>query len=256
MALYGTDLGALGHCWSLSIEEQYYLMWPLVIVTLEHKVKDGTALKGLLLACLALLASLYRCSVVGSYSAERIYYGLDTHMDGLVFGSALHYGVQLIRERGGFSLACSRAFSRVVVPFAAVGLLLIMRLLAWWHPWMGKLGFTLVACAACVLIVDVTCSPASLLQRPLASFAFKWTGKLSYGIYLYHYPLFHAVDSVLAPAPLLVLLGVKVIATVALATVSYFLVEIRFLELKRFFQPEPLRSDTEDAVRTSTPNET
>ena len=92
-ALFDYNLGNLVHCWSLAIEEQYYLVWPLVVIALERSRLSSRGKCGTLLL-IALLLALYRYAVVGTYSATRIYYGLDTHADGLVLGSALSYLVQ------------------------------------------------------------------------------------------------------------------------------------------------------------------
>src|SRR5476649_167416 len=82
-ALFQYDLQSMDHSWSLAIEEQYYLVWPLVILVLERFSKSNTN-KFLFLLSVALGLALYRAAMVGTFSASRIYFALDTHMDGLV----------------------------------------------------------------------------------------------------------------------------------------------------------------------------
>lgn len=236
MAIFDKDLGMLGHCWSLSIEEQYYLFWPWVILALEQSLR-GSASKCLVLGFCSVLVALYRLLMTGHYSAERIYYGLDTHIDGILLGSALHYGAQFIRESGGLGVIQGMILGRILVPLAVAGIMVIMELLTWVHPWMSRAGFLLVAGASAVVIADLTCNPRSILKRLLSLTPLVWLGKISYGIYLYHYPVFHAVDRLLPHTRILPLFGVKVVVTLVVASLSYVLFEKRCLALKRYFRP-------------------
>lgn len=97
-ALYKVHLTWLNHCWSLSIEEQFYLLWPLVIVGLE-RLERSPAKKVKMLLGGALLVAIYRATRVGIYSDERINFGLDTRMDTLMAGAALAYFVQSLPTR-------------------------------------------------------------------------------------------------------------------------------------------------------------
>lgn len=234
MALGGVDLGLLGHCWSLSIEEQYYLFWPAVILLLERRV-TSPVVKSLLLACAALVVALYRCSFVGKFSAERIYYGLDTHIDGLIIGSALFYLAAAAKQQRP-NVQMQRMLAFVLAPIAVGELILTMSVIAWWNPWMGRLGFIFVAVGAAVLIADLTMNQRSLLQRPLACPPMAWIGRVSYGLYLYHYPVFSLVDEMRltsVPSPAVPVL--KFSLTFAIAAISYHFIEVRFLSLKKYF---------------------
>lgn len=234
MALGGLDLGLLGHCWSLSIEEQYYLFWPAVILLLERRV-TSPVVKSLLLVCSALLVALYRCSFVEKFSAERIYYGLDTHVDGLIIGSALFYMAEAAKQQRT-NVQMQRMLAFVLAPIAVVGLILTMTFFAWWNPWMGRLGFTFVAVAAAVLVADLTLNKLSLLQRPLACAPMAWIGRVSYGLYLYHYPVFDLVDKMFpASSPSLTVPALKFCLTFVIAGISYHFIEARFLSLKKHF---------------------
>ncbi|MFN9112118.1 MAG: acyltransferase family protein, partial [Bacteroidota bacterium] len=228
MAVGGVDLGLLGHCWSLSIEEQYYLFWPVVILLLERRV-SSPLVKSLLLVCCALLAALYRCSFVHKFGVERIYYGLDTHVDGLIIGSALFYMAEAARQRPA-NVQMQRILAFGLVPISAGGLMLTMIFLAWWNPWMGRLGFTFVAVAAAVLVADLTLNQRSLIKRPLACAPLVWTGRVSYGLYLYHYPVFKLVEKIVPtawPGPAVPILEFGF--TFVIAGISYHFIEVRFL---------------------------
>jgi len=245
-ALFDYDLGALDHCWSLAIEEQYYLVWPLVVWGLERSVK-GDFRKGWILVGFALLTAVYRFAMVGTYSAERIYFGLDTHLDGLVLGSALSYFVRAARGDRGRLERFAGVLSYGLVPMAIAGLLAIMHLLTWEYPWMGRLGFFLVAGAGMVLVADLVWSPLSWLAPMLSVAPAVYLGRISYGLYLYHFPIYRGVERGLPDAPFPVALGVKLALTLLVAALSFHLFEVRFLRLKRRFE----RSEGQATAETS-----
>src|SRR5690606_18505787 len=137
----------LAHCWSLAIEEQYYLIWPLTILGIERVSRNNRANAGFL-AFLALGVAGYRYLMVGTYSADRIYYGLDTHMDGLILGSALAYAVRHVRESGGLPALSARLLSWVMAPLALVALAYAVLVMKWWLPPMAQYGFLMVAVAS------------------------------------------------------------------------------------------------------------
>ncbi|MDI1337031.1 MAG: acyltransferase [Lacunisphaera sp.] len=234
LAFYNYQLTWLNHCWSLAVEEQFYLLWPLVIVLLERTGRSPAA-KARLLIIGALLIALYRASRVGIYPNERINFGLDTRMDTLMTGAALAYFVQSL-PGGRLPDAASRALGRWLAPLALAGLLLVIHTVTWYSPWMGWIGYVLVAGAAMLVIADLVAGAHSRLARPLAWGPMVFIGKISYGLYLVHLPVYYMVEKLIPAAPLLVRLGVKVPVSVLLAVASYYLVERRFLRMKSRFE--------------------
>ncbi|MDI1319345.1 MAG: acyltransferase family protein, partial [bacterium] len=103
-------------------------------------------------------------------------------------------------------------------------------------PWMGWIGYVLVAGAAMLVIADLVAGAHSRLARPLAWGPMVFIGKISYGLYLVHLPVYYMVEKLIPAAPLLVRLGVKVPVSVLLAVASYYLVERRFLRMKSRFE--------------------
>jgi peptidoglycan/LPS O-acetylase OafA/YrhL len=233
-ALYDANLSWLGHFWSLAIEEQYYLVWPWVILVLE-RTSLGMRRKAVLLLGFAALVAAYRYAMVGIYSAERIYYGLDTHMDGLILGSAFSYLLPALSGEGRLRERTSRLLGYVAAPAALGGLAILIPGTTWEHPWMGRYGFALAALAAAVLIADLVAGSHSVLRRLLERRPLAYMGKISYGIYLWHLPLYRVIARVGAHEPPAVLIALKLSTTVLVAALSYHLVERRFLALKRFF---------------------
>ncbi len=232
-ALYDAKLSGLTHTWSLSAEEQYYLLWPWVIVGLERLYSRPLA-KGAALLSLAAALALYRYGMVGTYSAPRIYFGLDTHMDGLVLGSALSYGVRALG--GEVSGSGSRLLGRVLAPASVATLLAIIYSITWRSPWMGRVGYALAAGASALIILDLVAGRHSIIKKPLSLKPLVFIGKISYGIYLIHFPVYHAIEHLMPDARPLIGLPLKASLSIAAASLSYFLLERRFLSLKGRFR--------------------
>jgi peptidoglycan/LPS O-acetylase OafA/YrhL len=250
-ALFGYYMTWLNHCWSLAIEEQFYLIWPLVILAVERVGRSLAAKAGLLLAGAAGVA-VYRAWHVGVWTDERINFGLDTRMDSLMTGAALAYVVQAVAEwrarvpagRGdvvserpaGTQALQSKVLGWFLAPFALATLFTIPQIVTWYSPWMGWIGYVLVAGLAAVVLADLVLGRHSLLAPVLATRPMVFVGKISYGLYLLHLPVYFAVEKIIPAAPLALRLGCKVTVSLTLATMSYYWVERRFLRLKDRFE--------------------
>lgn len=235
LALYNYQLTWLNHCWSLAVEEQFYLIWPLLIVALERTGR-GPAAKARLLIGGALVIAVYRASLVGVVTDERINFGLDMRMDTLMTGAALAYFVQSL-PGGRLPDAASRWLGRLLAPLGLAGIFLVINTVTWYSPWMGWIGYVLVGSAALLIIADLVAGSHSLLARPLMWKPMVFIGKISYGLYLIHLPVYYIVEKLIPEAPLLVRLSVKVPVSIALATASFYLIERRCLRLKDRFEP-------------------
>ena len=239
LALYKFHLTWLNHCWSLSIEEQFYLLWPLVILGLDRCVTSSRTKMWMLIGG-ALLIAAYRASRVGVYSDERINFGLDTRMDVLMTGAALAYLVQSLGATG-VSDTISKGLGRFLAPLALSGIFAVIHIVTWYSPWMGWIGYVLVAGAAVIVVADLVLGRHSLLARVLAIRPMIFVGKVSYGLYLLHLPIYYMVDDLLPGAPLPVRVGLKLSVSITAATASYYVVEQRFLRLKGRFESVPAR---------------
>ena len=247
VAVYGANwarafdlypMKALGHCWSLSIEEQFYLVWPLLLLLI---LRSGLGKRAtLVIIAIGIIACGAWRAVITLQGATkmRVYNGLDTKADALLVGCLL--GLLFawrrlpkdsvwVRVAGAgsvaFFLACVPFDRHVTSTFFCLG------------------GFTLVACASAALIVNAMNGRGiALLEHPVLL----WIGRRSYGIYLWHYPLiwwFTAHTGQLARRgvrPGLALL-ISIVLSFVAAALSFRFIEQPFLRMKPTRQPSGAR---------------
>lgn len=222
------DLGALQHTWSLSIEEQFYLLWPLCLIGLLRLRLAPRTLARVIFTGALLLAGYSALVFLCTGSQGRVYHGLDTRADALMIGCALaswlaagsdfrrlthlaHYGVRL-----------------------ALGLLLgLMVSTSYSAEFMYLGGLLAVAVAVACLIFYVTLYPGTVITEALEIRPLVWIGRVSYGLYLWHFLIFDMVK--LPAARFSVLVTVHFALTFAIAALSYYVIERPALKLKTRF---------------------
>ncbi|CAH2715346.1 O-acetyltransferase OatA [Neobacillus rhizosphaerae] len=176
----------LTHFWSLAVEEQYYLFWPLLLTFgLRFISKRSILFITLTLASISALtmAILYQ---PGS-DPSRVYYGTDTRAFSLLIGSALAliWPSQKLAAKVPSPL---RLVLNLVGTIALVVILLMVRLTNQYDPFLYRGGMVLLSIAT-MLFVAVLVHPANSISKLLNVKPLKWLGDRSYGIYLWHYPV-------------------------------------------------------------------
>jgi peptidoglycan/LPS O-acetylase OafA/YrhL len=175
------------HFWSLAIEEQYYLVWPpILLLLLRRHRRPARIAVGLLIAALAsslLMALLYH----PGGDINRIYYGSDTHAQGLLLGSALG----LVAAPAHLTNAVSVKASRLLDALGAASILALVAIMiavsqSGGFTWRG--GMLLVVILAGIAVV-IAAHPASRLRVVLGARPLRYLGTRSYSIYLWHWPI-------------------------------------------------------------------
>ena len=213
----------LQHLWSLAVEEQFYLFWPLVLLgSLRLFGRRGTIALTifLALASTALMWGLYN----PNRDPSRVYYGTDTRAATLLVGALLAFAWPLGDLRGEVSRRAARVLDGIGLA-ALLGVLALFWRVHDYDPWLYRGGFLLVALCTAVLIAVVV-HPAAALGRALGARPLRWLGIRSYGIYLWHWPVMMlSRPGIDVPWRGTFVVLAQIILTVVLAALSYRYVE-------------------------------
>jgi len=233
----------LTHTWSLAVEEQFYLVWPLVVLAVMHVARTfARGIRALLaLSVVGAVASAVEMAVLyhPGTNTTRLYFGTDTHAQSILVGSILACGltmVQMHRAEEGMAPRATGRVSRLLLTLVGLAGLTGTLLLTTTQegtsgsgfPYRG--GFLLSALSAAALIVGAVCVRHGPVDIGLSWRPMVWVGTVSYGAYLWHFPVFIYLDSTRTGLPGLSLLAVRFATTFGLATVSYYLVERPVME--------------------------
>lgn len=220
----------LKHLWSLSVEEQFYFAWPAIAYLLMRRFgRRGVWWVAVLLA-VASSVWMIRLSVANGFpdyaDPSRAYFGTDSHAMGLLIGAALATFWRPGRLRGDLSTGARAIISGtgVVALAAVIGFFLLV---GEFTPWMYTRGGFLALALVVALLIAMATHPASPLGRWMGTQPWRYIGQRSYGLYLWHWPIFMVtrpqLDVPLDGIPLLVLrLGL----TFGIAELSYRFVEM------------------------------
>jgi peptidoglycan/LPS O-acetylase OafA/YrhL len=224
----GTNPEIFQNLWSLAVEEQFYLVWPflvLLVVLIRRTSLRAIVFLALAAASAAAMAVLF----VPGTDATRVYYGTDTHSFGLAIGATL---AALTRLMATTRLEWSRWQVRLLPLFGAIAVIALIALTVM-LPADSELtfrgGLALVAVLTAVAIWGAII-PGSLVGRILDLPPVRWVGVRSYGIYLWHWPVLALLLAAFprwqdAPATSWLVGTLAVVVSVAVAALSYRFVE-------------------------------
>lgn len=219
----------LKHLWSLSVEEQFYLIWPAIALLLVRRGGRPLVRRvALFLAAASTLWMLY-LAIRGGYPLDadpsRAYFGTDSHSMGLLVGAAL----ATVWRPGRLPTELPRTPKTIITGIGVAMLLVIVSFYVFvgeFTPWLYRGGFLALAAFTAVLIAAIT-HPASPLGPLLGIGVLRYLGRRSYGIYLWHWPIFMVTrPGIDVPWSEPVTFVVRITATLIIAEASYRLVEM------------------------------
>jgi peptidoglycan/LPS O-acetylase OafA/YrhL len=225
----------LSHTWSLAIEEQFYLLWPVLLLAILFLLKSqGGRLRAV--AALAVAFVIYRALLI-QWGApfHRIYNGLDTRADALLIGCLTSFIYKT------YPIKSASRSARLLGAAACLSLVLLLAYFTLGQdadapPWYG-VGFTLLSLASALVILGLIYEPPGwrLLSRLLKLRSLVWVGKVSYGLYLWHFFIVYAFKEQFPQASDWVVMPLAVGVSLAIATVSFYALEKPVLRWKNRF---------------------
>jgi len=253
-----THSEATAHFWSLCVEEQFYLIWPFVIYfcprSKQRLLLGSVALSGpMIRLALWLLVSAFPTAFYAQ-PGIALYVTMPAHLDAFAVGALM---ALFPPQRSGLKLAGAS-----VALLVAGGLVVRFSSSTWDDTWyalgypLGLVpgdafvwGYSLINLCSGLLIDYLVLEGAAsrLFETPIL----RYLGKISYGIYVLHYPLQLLVSTLLPSARIFVRLPIQLVLTTVLASASYYLLEAPFLELKERWFPVPTRLPSEQVRAVS-----
>ncbi len=221
----------LQHTWSLGVEAQFYLVWPLILLLvlrqLGRKIIPAAALFIAIGSGVALLLVSLSIDSNSSQSVSHVYFGTDTHSIGLFLGAAL--AVNWIPQNLKVDIA-KRAQDVIdgIGVFGFLGILACFLFIDQGNPTLYKIAFPLAGIFGCAIIMSVV-HPASRFAPLLQGKAILWIGERSYAIYLWHWIIFQVTrPSVDLAGASWALYALRILIVFALADISLRWVELPF----------------------------
>ena len=219
----------LQHTWSLGVEAQFYLIWPLILlVVLRYLGKNkipGAALSIAAVSGIALLVLSFQVDAASASQISHVYFGTDTHSIGLFLGAAL--AVSWIPQNLKEDVEKrAQDFIDGIGVFGFIGMIATFLFIDESDPTLYKIAFPLAGIFGCAIITSIV-HPASRFAPILSSKIAVWIGERSYAIYLWHWVVFQVTrPAVDIEGSAWALTALRVLIVLALADISLRLVEL------------------------------
>ena len=235
--IWGLPMGVFSHAWSLAIEEQFYLVWPIILIVLLRGIQHRLLLTAVVSAA-AGVACMWRLALTQPGTPLiRLYAGLDTHADSLLLGCAA--GLLMSSGRLSTTNGVARGAIRIGGVIGAIALALLFIKSTFPGGYVLHQASVLTALASVLVIVDL-CVPGSWLAHGLERPPLVGIGRISYAAYLWHFPIFFLLGALSMSdevRPLKTVLAAWA-STLTVAFASYVIVERPALAVKRRYSAE------------------
>lgn len=225
------------HTWSLAVEEQFYVIWPLVVLGVLHFTRSLRALFALCCAA-AIGSALWMHHVYqGGLNTNRAYLGTDTRSQCLFIGCALAVGLVLVTQRSHEEgrlakgelwrpkTSAGRLWCGTLGVAGAAGAVTLWVLTTSTSTFPYSGGFFLIGLSVASVVLSAVAAPRSIVPRMLSWAPVRYVGRISYGLYIWHWPIFIWLDHTRTGLYGYELFAFRVLVTFAVSVVSFHLVE-------------------------------
>lgn len=227
-------MGHLLPTWSLSIEEQFYFLWPIIFVLLFNNLNNQYKLIfSISTLIIALWINRILLTLDPSISIDRLYFGSDTHSDGLLIGCLtailIYYYEKAPSRILVFIKEKNTLITAIALAFFGLSFILLAREIRSLYIWY----FPVLAIISAILISSLYLQKDIKPNIIFSNKALVWLGSISYGIYLWHWLVYRVINEMGATGFEMGLYG-SIIAIV-IASASFYFIEKPILKLKKHF---------------------
>ncbi|MED3551842.1 acyltransferase [Cytobacillus praedii] len=214
------------HYWSLAVEEQFYLAWPVLLLMGLRFIHKRKLHIGLILIC-AFASALGMALIYqpGLMDTSRVYFGTDTRAFALLMGAALAFCLPSQMFTGKIT---DNKFLRTSLDIIGASGLAILVWMIWqtnqYEAFLYR-GGTVLQCVAAVSVIAAAVHPTTWISRVLGCKLMRWFGVRSYGIYLWHYPILVLFLPLSGGEYSIVRIFIQIVSILLIASISW-----RFLE--------------------------